>query len=321
VISSPALKRALRACGGRYAGSVALVALFGAAESAGCGSNSELLIGRNAPVAPEAGGGAEPADGASEAASDTGTGPDAELDATGAGGAPDNAACATSDVAPAGSLLHRYSFDGTGSVAKDSVGGADGQVEPGAALNGTGLVALDGLTGYVNLPNHLISVLTDVTFVTWTTFLGGAGFERIFDFGVGVAEDDTSGEGQSYVAVSPFGGANKLQMLTRDSASLTTPGEIQLTSAADIDDAKEHQVAVVFASVSHAELYLDGQLLGRIPIPFSLSDINDVNDWIGRSQWVDDHSYNGTVDEFRIYGQALTPCAIQALDAAGPDAP
>ena len=74
------------------------------------------------------------------------------------------------DVAPAGSLLHRYSFTGTGAVAKDSVGTADGTIETGAALDGNGLVVFDGNSGYVDLPNHLISVLTDVTFVTWGEF-------------------------------------------------------------------------------------------------------------------------------------------------------
>ena len=238
--------------------------------------------------------------------------PDAQSDA------PDDApvACARSDVAPPGSLIHRYSFGGTGTVATDSVGAADGDLKPGATLDGKGSLSLDGVNGYVNLPNRLISVLTDVTFVTWTTFLGGSGFERIFDFGVGVGEDDTSGQGVSYLAVAPYGGESRLLMLAKEA----TQAEIQITSAADVSDNKEHQVALVFVSASYAELYLDGQLLGRTPIPFSLSDINDVNDWIGRSQWVSDHSYNGTVDEFRIYSQALSPCAVQALYDAGPNA-
>ncbi len=278
----------------------------------GCGSSSDLVIGHDSAISPEAGGSggsAEPLDGAPEAASDTGI--DAELDAD---GAPDAAACADGDVAPPGSLVHRYSFDGTGAIATDSVGAADGQIEPGGALDGNGTLVLDGLTGYVNLPNHLISVLSDVTFVTWTTFRGGSGYERIFDFGVG---DATTGQGQSYVAVSPYGGDSRLLMLARQNGQ---QAEVQLTSAADINDAKEHQVALVFVGASRAELYLDGQLLGRTPITFPLSDIVDENDWLGRSQWIDDNYYSGTIDEFRIYGQALTPCAIQALNDAGPNA-
>lgn len=235
-----------------------------------------------------------------------------------AGAAGEAPICAVTDVAPAGSLLHRYSFSGTGTNAADSVGSSPGMIMGGATLDGNGLLVLDGNTGYVDLPNKLISVLTDVTFVTWAKFLGGAGYERIFDFGVGVGENDTSGQGQSYVAVAPYGGTSRLLMLARKDA---TSAEIQIPSDADINDQQEHQVALVFASMSRAELYLDGKLLGRTAITFSLSDIQDVNDWLGRSQWVNDHYFNGSIDEFRIYDQALTPCAIEALNAAGPDAP
>jgi hypothetical protein len=281
-----------------------------AAESSACGSKSDLVIGQSVTNDAPQGGTSGETDGA--------PGPDASS----AGAMPDSGdaapVCAPDDVAPVGSLLHRYSFSGTGATATDSAAGADGQIELGGSLDGNGSLVLDGVTGYVNLPNHLISVLTDVTFVTWCTYLGGAGYERIFDFGVGVGEDDTSGAGVSYVAVAPYGGASSLLMLARQDAM---HGEITIPSNTAIDDNKEHQVALVFAGSSQAELYLDGALLGRTPVPFPLSDVNDVNDWIGRSQWNNDHTFNGTVDEFRIYGAALTPCAIAALNAAGPNAP
>ena len=88
-----------------------------------------------------------------------------------------------------------------------------------------------------------------------------------------------------------------------------------------MNDQLEHQVAVVFVSNSHAELYRDGASLGRVAIDWSLSSIQDLNDWIGRSQWASDHTFNGTVNEFRLYGRALSECAIAALDVAGPNSP
>jgi hypothetical protein len=308
----------------------ALLAVCATAEGTGCGSKSDLVIGQNQGVAvPEAGGsggGTELNDGSPGAAADAALDAAQNADAASGGAMPSGGttqvgaagadSCSSGDVAPPGSLLHRYSFNGTGTVAKDTVGTADGDIEPGATLDGNGLVVLDGNTGYVDLPNRLISVLKDVTVVTWMTWLGGTGYERIFDFGVGVGENDTSGAGQSYLAVSPFGGSSRVQLLTKYSAI----AELQITSDLNVNDGKEHQVVAVFASLSRAELYVDGQLLGRIPITFSLSDIDDVNDWIGRSQWVDDHAFNGSVDELRIYDQALSACAIQALDDAGPNA-
>ena len=51
----------------------------------------------------------------------------------------------------------------------------------------------------------------------------------------------------------------------------------------------------------------------------SLGALNDVNNWLGRSQWVFDEEFAGTLHEFRIYSRALTPAEIVADNAAGPD--
>ena len=66
--------------------------------------------------------------------------------------------------------MHRYSFndDFSSAVATDSVGGANGDLI-GASLDGLGNVLLAGDGGYVNLPNGIISSLTNATFEMWTT--------------------------------------------------------------------------------------------------------------------------------------------------------
>ena len=53
---------------------------------------------------------------------------------------------------------------------------------------------------------------------------------------------------------------------------------------------------------------------------FVLADINDVNNWLGRSNWTVDANTAGSFDEFRIYDTALTEAQIEASRAAGPDA-
>ncbi len=251
--------------------------------------------------------------------------------------------CDPADVAPVAALLHRYSFDGTGVVgalAKDSVGTADGKLTqqlpsiptdnncktnvgatPAAQLNGSGQLVLDGCRGYLDLPNGIISSLTDVTIVTWATWDSrGAAYARYFDFGVGTGENDTStAQGMSFLAVMSAGNVpSKLQLVAR-----SAPGamEDEILTPSDMSDDAEHQVVAVFVSNSYAELYRDGvRLQKRIPISWPLSNINDVNDWLGRSQWANDHSFGGSFNEFRIYNQALSECAIRALYTAGPDA-
>ena len=327
--------------------------------AAGCGSTTDLVIGRNADaVLPGAGaggalhsaGGGAGALGGALALAGGGVGAGTNDPAVGgtagtllgSAGEPNAGAagaplCDPLDVAPSGSLQHRYAFDGTGTTGaliKDLVGTADGMIaesppppapdapcpaEPRPTLNGTGQLVLDGCKGYVDLPNNLLKMLPAVTIVTWQTWSGGAAFERYFDFGKGVAEDDSTGQGSSYLAVATYGLNNtKLQLLTRQGASFP---EESIRSFADMNDKQEHQVAVVFVSNSHAELFRDGASLGSVPISWSLSSIDDVNEWIGRSQWASDHTFKGNVNEFRIYNEALTPCAIAALYTAGPDSP
>ena len=57
----------------------------------------------------------------------------------------------------------------------------------------------------------------------------------------------------------------------------------------------------------------------ELGIPLLKIASSDLNDWIGRSQWTSDHTFNGTVDEFRIYGKALSECAMRAVYSAGPN--
>jgi hypothetical protein len=66
---------------------------------------------------------------------------------------------------------------------------------------------------------------------------------------------------------------------------------------------------------------LDGKSLIRGSTSLKLSDINDVNNWVGESQWSKDHCYHGTFDELRIYNVALTACQLQTLYERGPTLP
>src|ERR1039457_2864149 len=79
----------------------------------------------------------------------------------------------------AASLTHRYPFSAS---ANDTVGGANGQLVGGASISG-GAVVLDGASGYVNLPNNIVTGYTAVTIEAWVTDNGSGNWARIFDFG------------------------------------------------------------------------------------------------------------------------------------------
>jgi hypothetical protein len=48
--------------------------------------------------------------------------------------------------------------------------------------------------------------------------------------------------------------------------------------------------------------------------------VYDVNNWLGRSQFLADPGFEGSFTEFRIYGSALSASEVAASFAAGPDA-
>ena len=77
---------------------------------------------------------------------------------------------------------------------------------------------------------------------------------------------------------------------------------------------------VVDGTKQQLRMYAAGEPLGRGVAP-SLAALSDENDWLGRSQWVQDtYLMRGTYDEFRIYDVALSDADLAALEAAGPDA-
>ena len=68
--------------------------------------------------------------------------------------------------------MHRYSFDGEGTAAMDSVGGKDGVLHGGAKLSGTGILGLDGVNDFVELPMGVLGPYGSLTIEAWTTWTG-----------------------------------------------------------------------------------------------------------------------------------------------------
>lgn len=217
-------------------------------------------------------------------------------------------------------LVHRYSFDGAGSVAADSAGSADGTVV-GTTLGGSGRLALTGGMSdqYVDLPNGLLSSLTDATIEIWLEWDGGNGWQRIFDFGSSSAGEDAQENGVTYLFVTP---QNSTTDLIR--VAFSTDGNANETSAdaaISLPIGVETHLAVVVDDTNNLlSLYLDGAVSGA-PVAFSghLSGLMDVNNWIGRSQFQQDDELGGAVDELRIYDAALTDEQIALSASSGPD--
>jgi hypothetical protein len=249
--------------------------------------------------------------------------------------------CSSGMVACAG-LVHRYTFDGVGTTAVDSIGDADGTVI-GASLAGNGTLTLVGLTGaqdqYVALPHGLLRDLHDATFEAWINWAGSAAhdgtrtpWQRIFDFGEGTTgiegEQASGGDALSYLFLTPqtqprtateavsarvaYQVPHNPQSVTLETVVNTSPLPIDMDT---------HIGVVVDAGAHRISLFVNGAVVGATTTAQDdpLSYVYDINDWLGRSQFPADDGFSGTFLEFRIYSVALTAAQIQASFDAGPD--
>lgn len=225
-------------------------------------------------------------------------------------------------------LVHRYDFEGTGTVVTDRVGTAHGTVEGGAKLSvvgGKGVVVLAGGTtgSYVNLPNKLISVLTSATLEAWVTWGGGPAWQRIFDFGdsTNATPEDNPASGKSYLFLTPQteddeGGAMRGVYSLAGNA---VAEETRVEASAALPETLTHVALVVDAAAGKLILYVNGVKDGEQTFTGKLSSINDVNVWLGRSQFNQDPKMTGTFHDFRVYKSALSALQIATSFAGGAD--
>lgn len=262
-------------------------------------------------------------------------------------------------------IIHRWSFSNPagpaadGSVLTDSVGTAVATVQgnfssfTGSALTLQGSGGTDATTtgnrsagfisGYVDLPNGIISSKTHLSIEIWATPLSARNFQRLFDFGRvagggfggGAPGEliDVSGNGKLPGATS----ASDSVMLTfcagtdlnsqrmealLDGGNATTVGTSTATSAG-----RRYHYVVTFedgagafgANGCRMTWYRDGIGIGSGDVAFRLSALEDVNNWLGRSQWTADSNAHASYDEVRLYDHVLSAAEITANFAAGPD--
>jgi hypothetical protein len=220
-------------------------------------------------------------------------------------------------------LLHRYSFSGTGTRATDSVGQAHGTLV-NATLTGTGTVVLAGGTTdqYVDLPNGIVRSLNNATFEAWVTWNGGTGWQRLFDFGNSNGAEGTQSNASTSLYLTPQGGGPTVMLVAFKRSDQMGVNETRATAAQGLPTGTPaHLAVVVDATNTVMTLYRNGVVEGSVAFRDSLSLLNDVNNWLGRSQYVNNDSFGGTIDEFRIYAIALSRSDVQASFAAGPNAP
>ena len=212
----------------------------------------------------------------------------------------------------------------------ESVCGFDGQVSgAGASFVGDAIDLPGGGSGsgaaYVDLPNGIVSSLTDATFEAWYTPTGVNNWMRVFDFGTssnGEVPPNAAGSGQDYIfyAAARFGDIN-LQRTEMNTSTGFYREDPDLPSTLG----QGYHVAVTYEwngaglGLHRITTYRDGLRIAEGTTLSALADIDDVNNWLGRSNFGGDGFFEGTIEEFRLYDESLTWPEVLYSSQQGPD--
>jgi len=250
------------------------------------------------------------------------------------------------NISPDG-LSHRYTFNNpvgnaTGATVPDVIGTANGTVK-----NGTGTTTFTGdkvtLSGgsssgapYVDLPNGLLSGSStnnggsgQITLEGWVKVTGVRNWSRIYDFGSTgpccapggeITGPGGSGDGIDYMFYSAMNGTTpgtrRVDITNRDQGDHATAGSDFGTSTFG----QEFHFAVTWDELSGTVVaYENGIQVASFSTVAAMSEINDVNVWLGRSTWLGDENLQGEFNEFRLYNRVLGLSEVQFNKAGGPD--
>ena len=228
----------------------------------------------------------------------------------------DNVAFSSAAVvvsSPLPPLIHRYSFNETsGTIAHDSVGGANGMLNGSAVFDGAGRVVLNGTSGtYVSLPGNLLAGLSNVTIEAWVTNAVSPDNVALFSFDDGL-QDGVGGGYLRYVLHDSSNGRNFME-LAGSGGSPLIPGSPGLGGQS------LHVVCIYNPNAGAAVIYTNGVLEVSQAVSISLTNVSLNAAALGRSPWNGDPWLNGAIDEFRIYAGQLPPADIAAAQSIGPN--
>jgi alpha-L-fucosidase len=216
-------------------------------------------------------------------------------------------------ASPLPTLIHRYSFNETsGTIAHDSVGGANGTLNGGAIFDGGGHVVLNGTSGtYVSLPGNLLAGLSNVTLEAWVTNAVSPDNVALFSFDDGL-QDGVGGGYLRYVLHDQSNGRNFLELASGSGNSFVAgnPG---------LGGQSVHVACVYSATTGVATIYTNGVLETSLAVSTPLASVSTNSASLGRSPWIGDPWLAGNIDEFRIYSGVLTPADIAAAQTVGPN--
>jgi len=218
----------------------------------------------------------------------------------------------------AAELAHRWSFNGD---FMDSAGGQDAViVDMGASnaiLSDTEITLTGGGKGtsdYIDLADGIVSSLGDaVTFEAWATQISVQNWSRIFDFGTSTTENVF----MSWTSATTLD-ADRVEWVGPSDSDTLDNTNAPYTLGVEFHIVCVFDNGLVTWYTGPADSDTLGEAKGSFQSTNKLSELNDTNNWLGRSQW-EDSTANASWNEVRLWKGALTPDEIEKYHRMGPD--
>jgi autotransporter-associated beta strand protein len=206
----------------------------------------------------------------------------------------------------------------------------------------TGNVAVNSMSAYIDLPNGIISSRTNITIEIWATPLSAPNWARLCDFGRPTQAGDGLGAAGEYTgtpgAAAPgaTSASDDIMLSAAIGTDLTAQrfeaklnGGASVTLDADLATVAgvPHHYAITFAdgvgsygaAGGRWQWYRDGDAIAYLDVNFHLADIEDVNNWLGRSMWSADNNANNEYAEVRLSNVTLARTEVLANYLLGPN--
>ena len=235
----------------------------------------------------------------------------------------------------AGLPRHRYSFALTagnapdGTALMDSLGGATAFVRgAGAKFTGKGLRLPGGSSAesaYLDFPNRIVSAGENVTIEMWVTQEAALDWGRILSIGTNRAGEIRApgGRFEGSETLTLFGnvGAAPVNRFARSEGLLLNGGPDRDPADYPASELGEefHHAILYEKALSEWRWYRNGILMEVIPDAEGPVTLDDVNVWLGRSEFSADNNLRGVYREFRVYNRALAEGEIFGNWRNGPD--
>ncbi len=234
--------------------------------------------------------------------------------------------------------VHRYSFDNAagatpdGTIVADSISGANAVIRgANAVATGSGINLPGGSSAteaYIDLPNGIVSSKPAISIEIWATVEGNQNWSRILDVGTtnigevvgagGGFSGDPAAGGEYFMLSANTGGDPNMQMEINAPGMVITNGGGNTRVVPGNKLGQETHWVITYEN-GEWRRYENGKLVDSIPTTDGPTSLNDVNVWLGRSNWSGDNNLDGTFNEVRIFDRALSPNEIMFEYLTGPD--